>query len=361
MTASPLLHLPGAVAASGIDEGVAWHYGDPIGEQRKAASAVAFVDRSHRGLITVSGPDRHDWLNKITSQLLDPLAEGDATQALVLSAQGHVEHHFGVTEVGGITFLDTEPGMQESLVKYLEMMKFWAAVTIEVVSDWGQVSVVGPKALTVLESLGVTDRVRAQAWSDGLVRPTARGFDVLLPIAGLGALAGQLVAAGAAPAGTWADDALRIERREPRLGVDTDAKTIPNEVNLLGSAVHLNKGCYRGQETVARVNNLGRPPRRLALLNLDGTQDVLPNPGDPVLTAEGRTVGRVGTVAQHHEDGPIALALIKRTIGPGIPLLAGGVDAQVDPADEVLDSGPVSAGLDRAAFAAVRRDRPSSH
>ncbi|RIJ71165.1 folate-binding protein [Nakamurella silvestris] len=361
MTASPLLHLPGAVAASGIDEGIAWHYGDPIGEQRKADSAAAFIDRSNRGLITVSGPDRHDWLNKITSQLLDPFAEGDAVQALVLSAQGHVEHHFGVTEVNEVMYLDTEPGTRDSLLKYLEMMKFWAAVTIEVVPDWGQVSVVGPKALTVLEGLGITDRVRAQVFGNGLVRPTARGFDVLLPLADLPALAGTLVTVGVAPAGTWADDALRIIRREPRLGVDTDEKTIPNEVNLLGSAVHLNKGCYRGQETVARVNNLGRPPRRLALLNLDGTQDVLPNPGDPVLTAEGRTVGRVGTVAQHHEDGPIALALIKRTIQPGMPLLAGGVDAQVDPADAVLDSGPASAGLDRAGFAAVRRDRTGPH
>ena len=117
-------------------------------------------------------------------------------------------------------------------------------------------------------------------------------------------MAAALVAAGAVPAGSWAADALRIPTRRPRWGVDTDDRTIPNEVEWLSTAVHLEKGCYRGQETVARVHNLGRPPRRLVMLNLDGSASGLPETGDPVTTAEGRVVGRVGTVAQHHDDGP---------------------------------------------------------
>ena len=139
--------------------------------------------------------------------------------------------------------------------------------------------------------------------------------------------------------------------------MDTDDRTIPNEVSWLDTAVHLAKGCYRGQETVARVHNLGRPPRKLVLLNLDGSRDTLPQPGDPVATGAGRSVGRVGTVAQHHEDGPIALALIKRSAANGNPLVAGGVDAIVDPADRedpAAAATPVSA-VDRRAFADVRR------
>ncbi len=351
---SALLALPGAVAAEGPDAVVAWHYGDPMVEQRRAEMGAGLIDRGQRGLISVEGPDRHDWLNKLTSQLLLPLADNSATQALVLSPNGHVEHHFGVTEINGITYLDTEPGTTESLAKYLEMMKFWSDVQVtDISTDWQQLSLVGPKVLPGVPVLA--SGLAAELPDGGFARGTDLGVDLFIPRSEAGTFAGTLIAAGATPVGTWAADALRIPRRTPRVGVDTDDRTIPNEVGLLGVAVHMNKGCYRGQETVARVANLGRPPRRLVMLNLDGTQDVLPTPGQDVTTIEGRVVGRVGTVAVHHEDGPIALALIKRNIGPDTALLAGGIDARVDPADALAEEGrPVSA-IDRAAFAKVRR------
>ena len=135
--------------------------------------------------------------------------------------------------------------------------------------------------------------------------------------------------------------------------------TAPSRTRWSGcsTAVHLEKGCYRGQETVARVHNLGRPPRRLVLLNLDGSAERLPETGDPVTTERDGSVGRVGTVAQHHEDGPIALALVKRAVDVGTPLFAGGVDAAVDPADALDETGsatPLSA-IDRRAFSQIRR------
>jgi folate-binding protein YgfZ len=139
---------------------------------------------------------------------------------------------------------------------------------------------------------------------------------------------------------------LRVAARRPRLGVDTDHRTIPNEVGWLVRAVHLDKGCYRGQETVARVYNLGRPPRRLALLHLDGSDSELPVSGDAVLY-DGREVGRVGTAARHHELGPVALALVKRQVPADAALLAGAVPAQLDAA---VDDEPVSPA--RAAAAA---------
>jgi folate-binding protein YgfZ len=163
--------------------------------------------------------------------------------------------------------------------------------------------------------------------------------------------------AGARPAGSWAAEALRIPTRTPRLGVDTDDRTIPNEVSWLTTAVHLNKGCYRGQETVARVNNLGRPPRRLVMLNLDGSADRIPETGSSVTTAEGRVVGRVGSVAHHYEDGPIALALVKRSLPVDTALFADGVDATIDPDDAIQDTPseiPQSA-IDRRTFTDIRR------
>jgi folate-binding protein YgfZ len=128
------------------------------------------------------------------------------------------------------------------------------------------------------------------------------------------------------PCGMWAFEALRIARGEPRLGIDTDHRTIPNEAGWIGPAVHLDKGCYRGQETVARVHTLGRPPRRLTMLHLDGTANRLPRAGTDLLL-DGRVVGFVGSSARHHELGPIALALVKRNVDLEAVLDADGLPA----------------------------------
>lgn len=345
---SPLLGLPGAVAAQGIDEGIAWHYGDPVAEQRAAENRAALFDRSNRELITVTGEDRLTWLHSLTSQHLAELPDGATTEALVLSPTGHVEHHAVVTHHAGTVYLDTEPGAGAALADFLDRMRFWSKVEVAPAADLAVLTVAGPRAAALVEQVNP---------AGGFSRVGADGIDLVLPRAGLGAAAAALRSAGAVPAGSWAADALRIPTRRPRWGVDTDDRTIPNEVSWLQTAVHLNKGCYRGQETVARVHNLGRPPRRLVMLNLDGSAGTLPETGDPVTTGAGRAVGRVGTVAQHHELGPIALALVKRAVEPGMPLLAGSVDATVDADDEVADSDrqtPLSA-VDRRAFSQLRR------
>ena len=359
---SPLLGLPGAVPASGVDSGTAWHYGDPIGEQRASLTGSILIDLSTRAILTVSGPDRLTWLHTLTSQFLSTLGDGEATQSLILSPQGHVEHHAWVTELGGTTYLDTEPGAGTALRQYLDSMRFWSKVEVnDAYRDLAQLTLIGPRSAPVVQHvLGVSVPSPGRAVpipAAGFVRTTADGLDVFVARAELPTVAAALIAAGAAPAGSWAADALRIPTRRPRWGLDTDERTIPNEVPWLHTAVHLEKGCYRGQETVARVSNLGRPPRRLVMLNLDGSADRLPNTGDAVTTAQGRVVGRVGTVAQHHEDGPIALALVKRGLDSGTALVAGSVDAAIDPADlqdELDRSTPVSA-IDRRALRDIRR------
>ncbi|MGY1811664.1 CAF17-like 4Fe-4S cluster assembly/insertion protein YgfZ [Blastococcus sp. SYSU D00820] len=350
MRTSPLLTRPGAVA---VDSGtVAAHYGDPLREQRALAEGAGLVDRSDRDVLVVRGTDRLSWLNDLTSQQLLSLADGTGTEALLLSPQGHVEHHMVVAGLGDAVWLDVEPGTGEALVAFLSRMVFMLRVEPALVTDaWAVLTLVGPRTADVLAAAGlpVPDGVVALP-GGGFARrlpPIGEGapvVDLLVPRGELAAVADRLLAAGASPAGLDAFEALRVEARRPRLGVDTDHRTIPNELEWLRTAVHLDKGCYRGQETVARVHNLGRPPRRLVLLHLDGVSEDLPAAGTPVLLGA-REVGRVGSVVRHHELGVVALALVKQSVPMDAALAVGGSRAAIDPDDapEALDDTRVAA------------------
>ncbi|MEU9125068.1 folate-binding protein [Streptomyces sp. NPDC048506] len=312
--ASPLLSLPGAVPAEAPDEGVAAHYGDLFREQRALADGSGFVDLSHRGVVTVSGPERLSWLHLLLTQHVSELPPGQATEALILSAHGHIEHALYLVDDGETTWMHTEPGNQEAVIAYLESMKFFYRV--EVADRTDEIAVVHLPAGSITETP-----------ADVVARETAHGRDLFLPRADL-----ESFAAAAGPAiGVLASEALRVEAHRPRLGLETDHRTIPHELGWIGTAVHLQKGCYRGQETVARVHNLGKPPRRLVFLHLDGSEVHLPPHGAPVRLAadgeEGRQLGFVTTSARHHELGPIALALVKRNVPVDAALLAGGTAA----------------------------------
>jgi hypothetical protein len=341
MTASPLLALPGAVQIEG--GAVAAHYGDPLREQRTLAEAAGLVDRSDRDVLAIPGADRLSWLHDLTSQHLKGLADGAGTETLILSPQGHVEHHLVLADLAGTTWVDVEPGTGAALHAFLQRMVFMLRVEPALVTDhWAVLTLGGPEARDVLDRAGwpaPSGHWAVQALpGGGWVRPVDRnGIDVLVPRSEVRDRADELLAAGATPAGIDAFEALRVEARRPRFGVDTDHRTIPNELPWLTSAVHLDKGCYRGQETVARVHNLGRPPRRFVLLHLDGVSEVLAEPGTPVL-AGSREVGRVGTVVRHHELGVVALALVKRSVGPEAALTVAGSTASIDP-DDVVEEG----------------------
>jgi len=336
--ASPLLDRPGAVPGDGPDAGVARHYGDPLREQRALDRGAGLVDRSTRGVIAVPGPDRLSWLHSITSQHLSALADGTGTEGLVLSPHGHVEHHFVVAELAGTTWLDTEPGNAPALLAYLDSMRFLLRVEPrDATAELAVLTVAGPDAAAVLGAAGLP--VPPARWAvvpldgGGFARRTREHeVDLLVPRPSLTEVADRLAAAGATPVGSWAYEAIRVEDRRPRLGFETDHRTIPHEVGWIGTAVHLDKGCYRGQETVARVHNLGRPPRRLVLLHLSGERDELPAPGTP-LVLDGRTVGFLGTAAHHHELGPVALGVVKRTVADGTVLGAAGTPAAIDGPD----------------------------
>jgi folate-binding protein YgfZ len=327
--ASPLLSAPGAVAAEGLDAGVAGHYGDPLREQRLLSEGLAVVDLSQRAVLTVTGPDRLSWLHSMTTQALTGLAPRTSVESLVLSPKGHVEHALHIVDDGSTTWITAEPRTGPALLAWLESMRFMLRVEVADVSQ----------AFAVLGEPHSAESVDGEppAWRDpwpDLVGDTVaygpvvghpgadrRWREVIVPRTDLVAAVGDRPLAG-----VWAAEALRVAAWRPRLGFETDHRTIVHEVDWLRTAVHLHKGCYRGQETVARVHNLGRPPRRLVFLHLDGSGHVLPARGSDVVAGD-RAVGFVTSVARHHELGPIALALVKRNTAVDAPLLAGGIAA----------------------------------
>ena len=368
---SPLVDVPGSIVPPEAhpEQGVPWHWGDPFAEQRTATRSVAVVDRSHREVLRVSGPERLSWLHLVISQHVTELAGG--TEALILDSQGHVDTHLVLAHVGDAVYLDSDPGARatsalpqggpQTLLEYLTAMKFWSQVEIaDVTGELAMLTLLGPDADRVLSTVDVElggEPYAVAAIPGGFARrmpwPGRSSVDLAVPRAELTTWWRRLTDAGARPAGSWAFDALRVESLRARLGVDTDERTIPHEANWIGTAAHVAKGCYRGQETVAKVFNVGRPPRRMLLLHLDGSPEVYPGTGDPVRLGE-KVVGRVGSVALHHELGPVALALVKRSTPVDADLTAGiedrVVQAAIDP-----DSVPVEgAAPGRDAVARLR-------
>lgn len=309
------------------DPGVAWHYGDPLREQRMLAEGRGAVDLSNRGVLTVAGVDRLTWLHDLTTQHLSHLAPGESRLALILSPQGHVEDELHLVDDGERTWIITQPGTAADLLAYLERMKFMLRVQVANVSDdyavvWQPQWAPAPDHPTWLVPPDFSGEGRVEAGSDRggdalryvPVRPAVlRGREVIVPRSELDAFLGDDVA------GTWALEALRIAAAVPRVGRETDHRTLPHEVGWIGPAVHLSKGCYRGQEAVARVHNLGHAPRRLVLLHLDGSEETLPHHEDQVWL-DGKAIGWIGSAAHHYELGPIATAVINRKAAPTGPV-----------------------------------------
>lgn len=331
---SAFLDLPGAVPDP--ETGAALHYGDPLAEQRRLATAPAVIDRSHRRVVEVSGLDARTFLNNLLTQKLDDVPAGFGGFALDLDAQGRILHHVGVMFDGTAFYLDMPADQHESFTDYLRRMVFWSDVTIAD-SDLRLVSVLRPRGNT-LELPETT-----------ATRTTDFGALVLIDALIASPTPSTFTSAGFDIAGLMAFEAARVRAVEPELHRDLDAKAIPHEVPRFiarGSdpaAVHLNKGCYRGQETVARVENLGRSPRLLVTLQLDGSSPTQPEPGTPI-TLNGRAVGRLGTVVHDADYGPIALALVKRSaLGDGsaaaVDLDVDGTAARVDPDSLPTDEG----------------------
>ncbi len=363
---SPLLELDGAVQADGLDAGVAAHYGNPMIEQRRLLAGEAVVDLSNRGVLGVAGPDRLTWLNSISSQELRSLAPGQSAETLLLDPNGRIEYAMAVIDDGVETWLILEAGELPGLHAWLDKMRF--TLRVQVVDHSLAYAVIGTMAAdpAAVHLAPAAPNGVALTWRDPWSSVGNGGFqyadapahpaadwhwtEALVPRDRLPALRDAVRAGPVSAAGTLALEALRIAAWRPRRATEVDEKTLPHELDWLRSAVHLNKGCYRGQETVAKVHNLGHPPRRLVLLHLDGSDAVLPVHGDEVQAtkqlADGETerrgVGVVTSSARHHELGPIALAVIKRTVPADITLHVQSQGISVAAAQEVIV--PQSAG-----------------
>jgi folate-binding protein YgfZ len=348
----------GDLDPASADAAVAAHYGDPTREQRHLETGVGLVDRSNRDVIAVPGEERASWLHNLTTQHLTGLHAGQGTELLVLSPNGHLEQHAMVAEDGTTAWLDTEPGYGAGLLKYLEMMRFFTRVEPrDATAERAVLSLIGPGATGAAALLGVTDLAApvigavpgpkfpagsvspgptatydVRAFGTGsLARRTRLGVDLLMPRDAVDEVAATLRSAGVPMAGLWAYEAIRVAARIPRLGWESDHRTIPAEAGFMAPAVHMEKGCYRGQETIARVHHLGKPPRRLVLLHLDGiATDQPPAQGTPVTNADGRAIGFVGTAVRHHELGMVALAVIKRNVPDDAPLMVAESAAAID-------------------------------
>src|SRR5450432_3358779 len=340
---SPLLELPGAVATDvgPKDLGVAAHYGDPLREQRNLVKRAGFVDLSHRAVVRISGVDRLTWLHNLTTQSLERLTPGVGAQALILSPQGHVEHHLQLVDDGEAVWVHVEPESASALIEFLTSMRFMLRVEVaDVTAGWAVVwePVREPHPTLVSRVDPQDDEVS--------------GRQVFVPRTDLSAFAASSDRTGP-PAGVLALEALRVAAGRPRLHIDTDHRTIPHEMGWIGSAVVLDKGCYRGQETVARVANLGRPPRRLVRLHLDGSaRENLPASGSDVST-DGVVIGRVTSAAYHYELGPIALAVVKYATSDDVPVVVGADDVTASATIESIveqDSTPRPGQAARAAF-----------
>ncbi|MER7078201.1 hypothetical protein SAMN02982929_05384 [Saccharopolyspora kobensis] len=363
---SPLLDLPGAIPApeDAVDVGVPWHFGDPFAEQRSASRSAVLVDRSHRQVLAVPGEERLSWLHLVLSQHLTELPEGQGTEALILDSHGRVDCHLLVAHHEGVVYLDTDAGAQASsalptmgvegrqpVAEYLEAMRFWSKVEPrDATAEFAVLTAIGPDAGGILAQFTAVPSKPYQVEAlpgGGFARnvpyrslPT---IDLVVPRESLVEWWTKLTDAGIRPSGTLAFEALRVEALRPRVGLDTDDRAIPHELGWVHVAAHVAKGCYRGQETVAKVHNVGKPPRRMVLLHLDGSAEVQPETGDPVWHGD-RKVGRIGSVVQHHELGPVALALLKRSTPVDAELVAGdpedrAVAAAVDPDSVPPDSG----------------------
>ncbi|WP_448810809.1 CAF17-like 4Fe-4S cluster assembly/insertion protein YgfZ [Agromyces bauzanensis] len=370
MSGTPFLALDGAVAAEGVDEGVAGHYGNPIVEQRRLERGEAIVDCSNRGVITVTGPDRLTWLHSMASQALDRLTPGVAAEALFLDATGRIEHVVHVVDDGESTWLITEGTDAAPLAAWLDRMRFM--LRVEVADRSAEVAVLGAMSTAALGAAvpALAPNGIALDWTDPWSAPAPGAhryapdaghpasawhwIERIVPRAALADAAEAVREGRVAVAGSLAAEALRIAAWRPRLATEVDEKSIPHELDWLRSAVDLGKGCYKGQETVAKVLNLGRPPRRLVLLHLDGSDTVLPVPGDPVVgekvrpepepgeAPERRVVGHVTSSAMHHELGPVALAVIKRQVPPNLELIVESHG--IDVAAAQVEIVPASAG-----------------
>jgi len=288
---------------SGADKGAIWHFGEPNQEQKALVAGNGWADLSHRGVISISGKDRLTWLHALTTQHLEQLPVATWIDSLILDPQGHIIEQLFLVDDGQTTWIHLERERTQQVIDYLKKMKFMLEVDVKDESNSYAVLRVPGMADKLGGPYALVPRTELKETTDAFNKSHTQ-------------------------VGMWALEAERVAKGRARLLFETDHKSIPNELGFLNNSVHMNKGCYRGQETVAKVFNLGQPPRRLVLLHLDGSMVAMPEHGSKVFL-EDKEVGYIGTMARHYELGPIALAVVKRNVPGTAELVSESVAANI--------------------------------
>jgi folate-binding protein YgfZ len=315
-------------------------------EQRSLFEGDSVCLMDPAGIISVSGVDRLTWLHSLLSQNLKNLKPGESTEALLLDPQGHIEQQIKVIDDGETTWLMVNKENTAPLLDWLTKMVFRMKVELtDRSADFALVGSTKPKP-----ELAFVSNSQPMVWKDGWPGVTLGGyrystrevnyswFEQLVESSEVDNGLGQVSLSG-----TMAADALRVAAGRPLAASEIDEKSLPHELDLLATAVHLSKGCYRGQESVAKVHNLGHPPRRLTFLHLDGSEHSLPDVGDEVrVSGQEKVVGKITSAAQHFEMGPIALAVISRSVAEDAALEVSSSGGMIAATQEIIV--PQSAG-----------------
>ncbi len=288
------------------------------GQYRLLREGSGILDRSARGKVLVSGPHALAFLQGQLTNDLEAVEAGHGCYAALLDRKGHMQSDMRVLRLGADrVWLDLEPAPTEAVVRHLSMYRVGQEVEISEGGDERAIiSVIGPEAGAVTGARGLHPEHAHDEFDVGGAQcravATDLGVDLICASADAESVAAALVEAGAAKVSEPAAEIVRVESGRPRFGREMSPATIPQEAGIDDRAVSFTKGCYIGQETVARLHYRGKPNRHLRGLKLDA-----PVADGAAIVREDRELGRVGTAVLSPAMGPIALAVIRREAEPG--------------------------------------------
>jgi folate-binding protein YgfZ len=302
------------------------------GQYRQLREECGLLDRSERGKLLVSGAEAADYLQGQLTNDIEAIGPGEGAYAALLDRKGHMQGDMRVLRPGEgpDLLLDTEPEALEAVRRHLAMYKIGREVdVVDVTAERALLSLIGPRAVEIAGSAALPENLCEEVTIAGtqvLAVGTASGIDLIFETEARDRVADALLAAGAAEVSPEAVEILRIEAGRPRFGAEMGTETMPAEAGIVDQAVSFTKGCYIGQETVARLHYKGKPNRHLRGLKLSGTAQ----PGEPVRLGD-RELGSLGGAGVSPAFGSIGLAILRREAEPGATVTVGedGVTAEV--------------------------------
>jgi len=300
-------------------------------QYRQLREECGVLDRSDRGKLLVTGSEAAEYLQGQLTNDIEALQPGEGCYAALLDRKGHMQADMRVLVVDGEKiWIDTEPEGLAAARRHLEMYKIGRdADVVDAGAERAIVSLIGPRSAELAGSPPLPEHCHEEIAVDGIECPavgTALGIDLIPRAEDRKRLFATLAEAGAPAVDPAAAEILRIESGVPRFGSEMDTATMPAEAGIVATAVNFEKGCYIGQETVARLHYKGKPNRHLRGLRLSAPT----NPGATLSLGE-KEVGKLGGSCISPAYGPIGLAIVRREAEPGAELLVGedGVTARV--------------------------------